>query len=142
MRSRFRFIIAISLAAVLGGWLLWVSLGGAMETYTTPTQLNGTELTVGETYRLNGQVQGAVPDDATAQARSDKGFRFVVADKEDPSQTVAVLYRGTIPDQFKNGREIVVTGTLENGTFIAKRDTLLALCPSKFTAESDSPTEP
>ncbi len=66
----------------------------------------------------------------------------MVADKEDPSKTVEVLYRGTIPDQFKNGREIVVTGTLENGTFVAKRDTLLALCPSKFTAESDGTTEP
>ncbi len=54
MRSRVRFIIAISLAAVLGGWLLWVSLGVAMETYTTPSQLTGTELAAGETYRLNG----------------------------------------------------------------------------------------
>lgn len=142
MRSRVRFIIAISLAAVLGGWLLWVSLGGAMETYTTPSQLTGTGLAAGETYRLNGEVKGAVPDDATAQARSDAGYRFVVADKEDPSKTVEVLYRGTIPDQFKNGREIVVTGTLENGTFVAKRDSLLALCPSKFTAESDVPTAP
>jgi cytochrome c-type biogenesis protein CcmE len=65
-----------------------------------------------------------------------------VADKENPAATVTVLYRGTVPDQFKTGREVVVTGTMENGTFIAKRDTLLALCPSKFTAaETNIPGE-
>ena len=32
MRSRLRFIIAISLAVVLGAWLAWTSLGGSLET--------------------------------------------------------------------------------------------------------------
>ena len=36
MRSRLRFIIAISLAVVLGAWLAWTSLGGTLETYAGP----------------------------------------------------------------------------------------------------------
>ncbi len=142
MRSRLRFIIAISLAAVLGGALLYVSLGGAMETYTSPAQLLTAPDAEGKTYRLNGNVLGAVPDDAVARARSEEGFRFVVADKTDRTKTVTVVYRGTIPDQLKEWREIVVTGSLdENGVFIAKRDSLLALCPSKFT-EAPAETTP
>jgi cytochrome c-type biogenesis protein CcmE len=141
MRSRIRFVLALTLAAVLGGWLLYVSLGGATETYASPAQLTAAPQGAGETYRLNGLVTGDVPDDAVAQARSDAGYTFVVADKENPASTVTVQYRGTVPDQFKSGREIVVTGTMENGTFVAKRDSLLALCPSKFTAETKIPGE-
>lgn len=138
MRSRIRFILALSLAAVLGGWLLYVSLGGATETYVTPTQLVAEQAPQG-TYRLNGVVSGPVPEDAVARARSAEGYRFVVADKDNPSAKVTVLYRGTVPDQFKTGREIVVSGALENGTFMGKRDSLISLCPSKFSAESDAP---
>ena len=47
---------------------------------------------------------------------------------------MAVLYRGSVPDQFKVGREIVVTGQLRDGTFVARNDSLITLCPSKFTA--------
>jgi hypothetical protein len=36
MRSRLRFVVAISLAFVLGGWLAYTSLGGTMETYAAP----------------------------------------------------------------------------------------------------------
>jgi cytochrome c-type biogenesis protein CcmE len=46
---------------------------------------------------------------------------------------VTVVYRGTVPDTFKPGREIVVTGALQGDTFVAKRNSLVALCPSKFT---------
>ena len=48
-----------------------------------------------------------------------------------------VLYRGTVPDQFKVGREVVVTGSVEGGTFVAKNDSLITLCPSKFTDRPD-----
>ena len=48
-----------------------------------------------------------------------------------------VLYRGTVPDQFKVGREVVVTGSVEDGTFVAKNDSLITLCPSKFTDRPD-----
>lgn len=141
MRSRIRFVLALSLAAVLGGWLLYVSIGGATETYTSPSQLTSSSMT-DETYRLNGLHVGEVPDDVAAQARSDAGYTFRVADKDAPGRTVTVIYRGTIPDQLKDGREIIVTGALDaRGDFVAKRDSLLALCPSKFTAAPGTSTE-
>lgn len=143
MRSRIRFTIALALAAVLGGWLLYVSIGGATETYTSPAQLVATSSDVDETYRLNGLHVGDVPEDVASRARSDAGYTFTVADKADPGSTVTVVYRGTIPDQLKDGREIVVTGQLDaSGNFIAKRDSLLALCPSKFTEAPESAPQP
>jgi cytochrome c-type biogenesis protein CcmE len=130
MRSRLRFLIAISLAVVLGAWLAWTSLGGSLETYAGPGELAAAS---DDTYRLNGTVAAGAPTDAAARAQSSRGLRFSVVDKEDPGQRVAVLYRGSVPDQFKAGREVVVTGRLEGGTFVARADSLITLCPSKFT---------
>ena len=137
MRSRLRFLVAIGLALVLGGYLAYTSLGGSLETYAGPA-----ELTAQKTYRLNGKVAPGAPKDAAGLAQTDAGLRFVVLDKEDPAKSVAVLYRGSVPDQFKDGREVVLTGQLENGTFVARNDSLVTLCPSKFTDRPDdtSPT--
>ena len=130
MRSRLRFIVAIGLAVVLGAWLAWTSLGGSLETYAGPGELAAAS---DDTYRLNGRVAPGAPTDAAARAQSAEGLRFTVIDKEDTHQRVAVLYRGSVPDQFKAGREVVVTGKVEGGTFVARADSLITLCPSKFT---------
>jgi cytochrome c-type biogenesis protein CcmE len=136
MRSRLRFIVAISLAVVLGAWLAWTSLGGSLETYAGPGELATSAADT--TYRLNGRVAPGAPADAAGLAQSAEGLRFSVIDKEDPTQRVPVLYRGSVPDQFKDGREVVVTGRLEHGTFVARNDSLITLCPSKF---SDRPAD-
>jgi cytochrome c-type biogenesis protein CcmE len=132
VRSRLRFILAISLALVLGGWLAYTSLGGSLETYAGPA-----ELAAGKTYRLNGTVAPGAPKDAVGLANSDEGLTFTVLDKQTPDRRVTVHYRGTVPDQFKAGREVVVTGSLQNGTFVARNDSLITLCPSKFTDRAD-----
>jgi cytochrome c-type biogenesis protein CcmE len=128
MRSPLRFVIALSVAVVLGGWLAYTSLGGTLETYASPASL-----VANKTFRLNGKVAPGAPADAAGQAQSAEGLIFRVADKTQPSKTVKVLYRGQVPDQFKVGREVVVTGTLQDGTFVARPDSLITLCPSKFT---------
>ena len=133
MRSRARFAIAILLAAGLGTWLAWTSLGGSLETYTSPAQLTQAD---GATYRLNGLVAKGAPTDAAERAQSAQGLRFVLLDKADPARRVSVLYRGTVPDTFRDGREVVVTGSYQDGVFVAKRNALTTLCPSKFRAKT------
>ena len=135
VRSRLRFIIAIGLAVVLGAWLAWTSLGGSLETYAGPGEIAAAHADT--TYRLNGRVAAGAPADAAAAAQSAGGLRFTVVDKQNAHQRVRVLYRGTVPDQFKVGREVVVTGTVQGGTFVAKNDSLITLCPSKFTDRPD-----
>ncbi len=133
MKSRSRFAIALTLAAVLGGWLIWTSIGGSLETYTSPSGL--VTSSDGTTYRLNGTVAPGSPADAAEKAQTAEGLRFTVRDKQDASVTVPVVYRGSVPDAFKDGREIVVTGRMEGGVFQADRGTLITLCPSKFMEE-------
>ncbi|MDX6492176.1 MAG: cytochrome c-type biosis protein CcmE, partial [Gaiellaceae bacterium] len=58
-------------------------------------------------------------------------LRFRLRDR-DGTQTVPVVYRGSVPDLFKPGREVVVEGMFVNGTFLAAKDTLVTKCPSKY----------
>jgi cytochrome c-type biogenesis protein CcmE len=54
------------------------------------------------------------------------------------SASVPVVYRGSVPDQFKTGRELRLEGRLENGVFVAKKDSMRTKCPSKYTAENET----
>ncbi len=62
-----------------------------------------------------------------------EGLRFRVADRDDPSKSIPVSYTGTVPDPFRGGREVVLSGTVEDGGFVGEPDTLVTKCPSKFT---------
>jgi cytochrome c-type biogenesis protein CcmE len=129
MRSRSRFAIALALAAGLGAWLIWTSIGGSLETYTSPSGLVRTDHS---TYRLNGRVNPGYGANPAEQAQSAEGLTFVVRDKDKPKSTVTVKYQGSVPDAFTINREVVVTGHMENGVFMADRGSLITLCPSKF----------
>jgi cytochrome c-type biogenesis protein CcmE len=50
---------------------------------------------------------------------------------------VPVRYRGAVPDPFREGREVIVTGKMSGGTFVAERDSLVTKCPSKFTKQDE-----
>jgi cytochrome c-type biogenesis protein CcmE len=135
VRSRIRFAVAILLAAGLGSWLAFTSLGGSLETYVSPAALPSAG---GGTYRLNGIVAAGAPRDAAERAQSAAGLRFVVRDTTASVRT-PVLYRGAVPDTFRAGREVVVTGKLRDGVFVAERNGLTTLCPSKFQAKRAQP---
>jgi cytochrome c-type biogenesis protein CcmE len=137
MKSKARFGIALALAVLLGGALIWMAVGGSLETYAgCADKLNNS------TYRLNCVVSKGSPQNAATLALSAEGLRFVVQDKDIPSKKITVLYRGTVPDTFKDGREIVVTGKMEGDTFVARRDSLLTKCPSKFQGKPSPRQQP
>jgi cytochrome c-type biogenesis protein CcmE len=41
-----------------------------------------------------------------------------------------------VPDPFREGREVIITGALdEHGVLVAQKDSLITKCPSKFSEE-------
>jgi cytochrome c-type biogenesis protein CcmE len=118
-----RLVIALSVAAVLAVFLLYVSIAGGRTAQFSPSQVKGHQGLVSLYGRVVGPVRGA------GYARD--GLRFRVADRKG-SASVAVVYRGSVPDQFKLGREVIVDGRYAHGTFVAKRNTLVTKCPSKY----------
>ena len=122
--SPVRLVIALSVAAVLAIFLLYVSVAGGTPSIQ-PSQLTGHKGDVA----LVGKVTGSPAGDSHAD-----GLRFRIRDVSGPA-SVPVVYTGSVPDLFKVGREVRVEGKLQNGVFIAKRDSLRTKCPSKYVAK-------
>ena len=118
-----RLVIALSVAAVLAVFLLYVSIAGGRTAQLKPSELAGHTGTVSLVGKVVGPVHGA--------GYSKEGLRFKVGDIGG-TKTVPVVYRGSVPDQFKLGRHVVVNGRYAHGTFVAKRDSLVTKCPSKY----------
>jgi cytochrome c-type biogenesis protein CcmE len=128
-KRKVRLVVALGAAVLLAAALVYTSFTASAET-KQPSQLLGA--TPGETYELTGRVvKGTVRQDGTA-------LRFRVADRDDVSKSMPVVYRGTVPDPFRGGREIILTGEVHDGTFVGERDKLVTKCPSKFTEAKDS----
>jgi cytochrome c-type biogenesis protein CcmE len=121
-RSPVRLIVALSVAAVLAVFLLYTSIAGGGTPVLRPSQLAGHDGRVS----LMGQVVGTKSGDAHAG-----GLRFRLRDVKGTT-TVPVVYKGSVPDLFKTGRDVVVDGRLRNGVFVAVPDTLVTKCPSKY----------
>ncbi len=81
--------------------------------FFTPTQVAAKEAPVGRTFRIGGMVEtGSLqrgPDGLTVH------FRVT-----DTAQTIPVVYKGILPDLFKEGKGVVAQGRLgADGEFTA-----------------------
>lgn len=125
-------MIALSVAAILAVFLLYTSLAGGGNPSVSPSELDGRS----ERVQLAGLVVGPVSGDAHAD-----GLHFELADIDPESAaSVPVRYTGSVPDLFKVGRHIVVTGELRDGTFVAEPGSMITKCPSKYAPkQSDDP---
>jgi len=122
-RSPARLIVALSVAAVLAVFLLYTSIAGGGTPSLQPSQLAGHAGRVS----LVGIVAGQPSGDAHAA-----GLHFLIRDRH-AMTSVPVVYKGSVPDMFKTGREVVVDGKLHHGMFVAVPGTLVTKCPSKYT---------
>jgi cytochrome c-type biogenesis protein CcmE len=125
-KRRIRLVVALSAAVLLAGALVYTSFSASSET-KQPSELAGVS---GGNYELTGDVSPG-----SINHRGDR-LHFEVADRDDPRATIPVVYSGTVPDPFRDGREVIVSGTVEDGTFVAEKDSLITKCPSKFADEA------
>ncbi len=128
-KRKIRLVAALSVAVLLAVALVYTSFSASTEA-KEPSQL----LTAapGTSYEMIGRVvKGSVERDGS-------GIAFRVVDRDGGGRSLPVTYTGTVPDPFRGGREIVLTGSLENGTFVGEPETLITKCPSKFTTEKDA----
>jgi cytochrome c-type biogenesis protein CcmE len=106
-------LVAVLIAVLLAMW----GLRTRASYYLTPADLAAGKAVEGQAMRLGGMVEkGSVrhdPDGIT--------IRFVVTDGK---ATTPVVFRGIVPDLFREGSGAVAEGRLQGGTFVA--DQILA----------------
>jgi cytochrome c-type biogenesis protein CcmE len=121
MKRRHKRIIFICAALAALGLATWLVLGAFKENlvfFFSPTQVAAKEAPVNKTFRIGGLVsEGTLkrdPDGLTV--------RFTVTDT---ANNVPVVYKGILPDLFKEGRGCVAQGRMNtDGVFYA--DTIMA----------------
>jgi cytochrome c-type biogenesis protein CcmE len=118
-------VIALSVASALAIFVVYTAVAGNGIADVRPSTLAGHTGNVS----LVGKVVGTPQGDAYTR----DGLRFRVKDIGDTTAArVPVVYRGSVPDQFKSGRDVVVEGTLRNGVFVAKPGSLVTKCPDHY----------
>lgn len=129
-KRKIRLVVALSVAVLLSVALIYTSFSASTEA-KEPSQL--LSATPGATYEMTGKVvQGSIE-------RDGNGIAFRVVDRDGKGEALPVTYKGTVPDPFRGGREIVLTGAIaSSGVFVGEPETLITKCPSKFTTDSDA----
>ena len=128
-KRKIRLITALSVAVLLAVALIYTSFSASTEA-KEPSQLLAA--TPGTSYEMTGRVvKGSI-------RQEQDGISFEVKDRDGGGEALPVTYDGTVPDPFRGGREIILTGSVEAGTFVGEPDTLITKCPSKFTTERDA----
>jgi cytochrome c-type biogenesis protein CcmE len=130
-KRRIRLVVALTAALVLAGALAYTSFS-ASSAAVQPSKLLASSNT-GRTYQLTGKVvDGSIrhQGDATVFRVRDRNGRA----------SVPVSYVGTVPDPFRDGREVIVTVRKKGAVFVGERDSLITKCPSKFTDKPASQT--
>ena len=125
-----RLVVALCAAVLLAVALIYTSFSASTEARQPSELLNRTAT---GTYDLTGKVvKGTLERDGST-------LSFEVSDR-DGGAGLPVRYTGQVPDPFREGREIILTGSLVDGTFVAEKDSLITKCPSKFSeAAEDDP---
>jgi cytochrome c-type biogenesis protein CcmE len=111
-QKRFAWIAVglLVLATAIG--LVLYALSSNIVFFFTPTQIAANEAPQGRAFRVGGLVEPG------SLQRDGLDVRFRVTDNV---KTVDVVYRGTLPDLFKEGKGVVAQGTIgSDGRFTAR----------------------
>ena len=115
MKPRHKKVIAIGLGMVALGVATALVLTAFKENlvfFFSPTQVAAKEAPLGRTFRIGGIVEpGSVK-------RSGVDVSFTVTDT---AKAIPVVYRGSLPDLFREGKMVVAQGQLQaDGVFHAR----------------------
>ncbi|GAB7141019.1 cytochrome c maturation protein CcmE [Deferribacterales bacterium RsTz2092] len=135
MRNYKKYAIAFAIAAVALAYFIMMGLSVGGLYYKDISEVVATNEQSAKPAQSKGlRVAGTVADN---EFRVDRFGRTANFTMKDGGYSMAVAYRGTIPDAFEVGAQVVVEGVYDadRGEFVARK--LLAKCPSKYEAQPD-----
>ena len=128
MLGKKKFIIGTVIVVAAIAVLAWTAFGEGATYYLTTGELAAQG---DDAYGQSVRVAGAI---AAGTIEIDQGTRTLKFDVRDDGGQLPVVYKGTVPDTFQEGNDVVVEGTLGiDGVFEAK--TLVVKCPSRYEPE-------
>jgi cytochrome c-type biogenesis protein CcmE len=136
MNRRFRLITALGMALVLATFMLFVAIrgGSVQEPVLQAAELvSKRELATEQVVQVDGIAAAPVAGE------HGKHMTFYMTDRDGKHRT-KVSYRGSVPDAFRVGRNVIMKGKLVESkggaqTFVAEPNSLVTKCPSKFASD-------
>ena len=126
-----RVLLTVSLIGGSLGYLFYTTLSKDTEYYKHVDEvMNSPETWYGKRLQLHGYVveKSIQVNDQTLE------YRFGL---QNNGHVVNAAYHGVVPDTFKGGAEVVITGRLDGSGFHA--DSMTAKCPSKYDPKVGNP---
>ena len=113
--KRIAFIVIALASMSIAAYLVASAFRNNLVFFFSPTQVAAKEAPIDRTFRIGGLVQ-----EGTLQREQDGlTVRFTVTDT---AQSIPVVYKGILPDLFKEGRGCVAQGKLNaDGVFQAEQ---------------------
>lgn len=105
-QKRFMFIVVAVVALALVVGLVLNALDKNVSLYFTPTQVYNKEAPQGRSFRIGGLVE----EGSVKREKDGLTVNFVITDKH---KSMPVVYKGILPDLFKEGKGVVAQGKIE-----------------------------
>ena len=105
-QKRFVFIIVAIAALAVAVGLVLNALDKNVILYFTPTQVYNKEAPQGRSFRIGGLVE----EGSVRRETDGLTVNFVITDKH---KSIPVIYKGILPDLFKDGKGVVAQGRVE-----------------------------
>ena len=122
------------MAAALAIFVVYTALAGNGVADVRPSTLAGHTGAVSLVGTVVGKPQ-------VSAAYTKAGMRFGLKDVRSTNPArVAVVYHGSVPNQFKSGGDVVVEGRLRDGIFVANRGSMITKCPDHYAPAKSSKT--
>lgn len=113
-RRRLTILLAVAPVLALAVGLALYGLRGSISFFYTPSQALAAHVPAGRSVQLGGLVLAG-----SVVKKPDGEVDFTVADHRAASK---VVYRGDLPDLFREGQGVVAQGSYdERGVFVAKQ---------------------
>ncbi|BCX19468.1 MAG: hypothetical protein KatS3mg117_3150 [Geminicoccaceae bacterium] len=106
-RQRLLLVVLVLLLGAGSAALVLAALGEKVSLFVSPSDLVARPLEPGRSLRLGGLVEPG-----SVERGADGEVRFSITDG---AHSVPVVYRGVLPDLFREGQGIVTQGRLEAG---------------------------
>jgi len=116
---RKRRLIVASLilgAGLVAGSLVALALQENLNYLHSPTEVMAGKAPDSGVFRLGGVVLEESVESGRVEATREVEYRFKVTDRE---ADFPVVYRGVLPDLFREGQSVIAKGRIEEGVFVA-----------------------
>lgn len=131
-----RAILSVLIVGTALGALLFTTMAESASFYKEVHEvMPSPEQWYGKAMNLHGHVV----DGSIEKRPNSLDYRFKIKSGD---YTVVATYTGTVPDTFKDGAEVVLTGTLGPQGFQVKRNGVTAKCPSRYDPDQKSASRP